>query len=158
MIKNYFWLFGEDQAQKRQVITQADRKQNLVVKECYCPKGHSIISDRTSFGGYGALTLKLRTASQEGVLALSPIIGDRERSFANFEEMPGEVVEICCPVCAEPFPIYNECSCGAHLVAMFTSPTNSFARCIGICQRIGCLHSELLTERDLRLFSGREAL
>lgn len=158
MIRNYFWLFGDDQAQKRQVITQQDRQQNLVVEQCFCPKGHSIISGLATFGGHQGLTLRLRSAEQDGLLALSPIIGDRERSFFEFSGEAGEVVEICCPVCAEPFPVYNECSCGAHLVALFTSPQTSFAQCIGICQRLGCLHSELLTERDLRLFSRREAL
>lgn len=158
MLRNYFWLFGDDQAQKRQVITQQDRQANLVVKECYCPQGHSIISDLSTFGGQPGLTLRLRSSSQDGLLALSPIIGDRERIFFKFTGEVGDVVDICCPVCTEPFPIYNECSCGAHLVALFTSPQTSFAQCIGICQRIGCLHSELLTERDLRLFSRREAL
>jgi hypothetical protein len=135
------------------VITQGDRKDNLVIRECYCAKGHSIISDMAVFSGYPGLTLRLRTATQEGFLSLSPIIGDRERTFVNFVGVPGEVIEISCPTCHEPFPIYNECSCGAHLVALFTSPQTSFAKCIGICQRIGCLHSELLSERDLRLFS-----
>lgn len=149
----FSWLWGGDQTQRRQVITEEDRRENLVIRECYCPKGHSIITDLATFGGYGGLTLKLRTATQQGLLSLSPIIGDRDRSFVDFEEIPGQVIEICCPTCAEPFPIYNECSCGAHLVALFTSPQTSFAKCIGICQRIGCLHSELLSERDLRLFS-----
>jgi len=54
MIRNYFWLFGEDQAQKRRVITQADRKENLVVRECYCPNGHSILTDLAVFGGHQA--------------------------------------------------------------------------------------------------------
>lgn len=153
MIKKFPWLLGGDQAQRRQVITQGDRKENLVIRECYCPRGHSIITDLATFGGYPGLTLKLRTATQEGLLSISPIIGDRDRSFFNFTEVPGEVVEILCPTCDEPFPVYNECSCGAHLVALFTSPQTTFAKCIGICQRIGCLHSELLTERDLRLFS-----
>ncbi len=124
-----------------------------MVKECYCPKGHSIITDLAVFAGHPGLTLRLRTATQEGLLSMSPIIGDRERKFFNFTEVVGEVLEISCPTCAEPFPVYNECSCGAHLVALFTSPQTTFAKCIGICQRIGCLHSELLSERDLRLFS-----
>jgi hypothetical protein len=158
MIRNYYWLFGEDQAQKRQVITQKDRQKNLVVEECYCPQGHSIISERAIFGGHRGLTLRLRSADQDGLLSISPIIGDRDRTFISFTGVVGEVVEICCPVCAEPFPVYNECSCGAHLVAMFTSSQTTFAQCIGICQRLGCLHSELLTERDLHLFSRREAL
>ena len=149
----FAWLRGGDQTQKRQVISQEDQQRKEVITECYCPNGHSILTDAGVYEGYPGLTLLLRTTAQEGILSISPIIGDHARSFLNFERRPGEVVEICCPTCEEPFPIYNECDCGAHLVALFTSPNASFAQCVGICQRIGCLHSELLSERDMRLYS-----
>jgi len=154
----FFWLFGGDQAQKRQVISESDQKANMLVSECYCPNGHSIITDAGVYNGHHGLTLKLRTSTQEGLLSISPIIGDHNRSFMNLNLTPGEIVEICCPTCSEPFPIYNECSCGAYLVALFTSPKAHFSSCVGICQRIGCLHSELLSERDLRLYSRQNCL
>ena len=147
------WLQGGDQAQKRQVIEESDQLTRTVIEECYCPNGHSILTELRMFQGHPALTLKLRNRRGEGTLTISPVIGDRDREFIDFEQVPGEVVDICCPECDEPFPIYNECPCGAHLVALFTSPKAHFSHCIGICQRIGCLHSELLTERDLRLYS-----
>jgi hypothetical protein len=150
------WLLGGDQSQKRQVIQEEDNVQHQVIEECYCPNGHSILTDVRLFQGHPALTLKLRSKTQEGLLAISPVIGDRDREFIDFVQIPGEVIDICCPECAEPFPIYNECPCGAHLVALFTSPSAHFAKCVGICQRIGCLHSELLTERDLRLYSRQD--
>lgn len=152
------WLLGGDQQQKRRVIQEEDQHKLEVIEECYCPNGHSILTDAAIFQGYKALTLRLRTRDQEGILAISPVIGDRDRTFIDFEQMPGQVVEICCPECAEPFPIYNECPCGAHLVALFTSPKAHFAQCVGICQRLGCLHSELITERDLRLYSRQDYL
>ena len=147
------WLQGGDQTQKRQVIQEEDQADRRVIDACFCPNGHSILTDIRTFQGLPALTLKLIGKRGEGVLAISPVIGDCNREFIDFEQVPGEVVEICCPECSMPFPIYNECPCGAHLVALFTSPKTHFAQCIGICQRIGCLHSELLSERDLRLFS-----
>jgi len=146
-------LLGGHQLQKREVITEQDVVKQDVITECYCANGHSILTDAGVFQGHPGLTLKLRSKTAEGILSISPVIGDTNRTFIDFERHPGEVVEICCPTCADPFPVYNACPCGAHLVALFTSPKAQFSKCIGICQRIGCLHSELLSERDLRLYS-----
>lgn len=151
------WLLqGGHQAQKREVISELDKERSEIIKECYCPNGHSILTDAGLFQGHHALTLKLRNNSREGLLVISPIIGDNERTFIDFARVPGEIVEICCPTCDEPFPVYNACPCGAHLVALFTSDKAHFSKCIGICQRIGCLHSELLSERDLRLYNRQD--
>ena len=146
-------LLGGHQTQKREVILDQEHHQNEVVTECYCPNGHSILTDTAHFQGLPGLTLKLRNRASEGLLVISPVLGDRERLFIDFDKTPGEVVDICCPACSEPFPVYNVCPCGAHLVALFTSLKAHFSQCIGICQRLGCLHSELLSERDLRLYS-----
>lgn len=127
--------------------------QPTVVRECYCRHGHSLISDLAVFGDYHGITIKLLNDRQEGTLSLSPVIGDKSRSFFNFERVEGEIIDICCPTCFEPLPIYNVCTCGAYLVALFTSPKAEFSDAIGICQRIGCLHSEIKSNRDLRLYS-----
>ena len=151
-------LLGGHQSQKREVIPEQDPHKCEVITECYCANGHSILTDRAKFQGHLGLTLKLRNKQSEGLLILSPVLGDRDRLFIDFEKSVGEVVDICCPTCSEPFPIYNSCPCGAHLVALFTSPRKHFSQCIGICQRLGCLHSELLSERDLRLYSRQSYL
>lgn len=151
------WLLrGGHQAQQREVITVRDLARNQVITECYCPNGHTILTDTACFQGYPGLTLKLKNKSAEGLLAISPVIGDRDRRFIDFDQQVGEVVDICCPTCAESFPVYNVCPCGAYLVALFTSKKTHFSQCIGICQRLGCLHSELLSERDLRLYNRQD--
>jgi len=124
-----------------------------VVTECYCHNGHSLISDTATFNGFKGLTVILRNERQNGQLALSPIVGDMSRTFFNFERVEGELVEICCPTCLEPLPHYDACTCGAYLAAMFTSPDKNYANCIGICQRIGCLHSKIITNYSLRKYS-----
>lgn len=149
-------LLGGHQAQKREVIQDQEHHCHEVVRECYCPNGHSILTDTAHFQGHPGLTLKLKNRSSEGLLVISPVLGDRDRVFIDFEKTMGEVVEICCPSCSEPFPVYNVCPCGAHLVALFTTLKAHFSQCIGICQRLGCLHSELLSERDLRLYSRQD--
>jgi hypothetical protein len=149
-------LLGGHQAQKREVIQDQEHHRHEVVRECYCPNGHSILTDAAHFQGHPGLTLKLKNRSSEGLLVISPVLGDRDRVFIDFEKTMGEVVEICCPSCSEPFPVYNIGPCGAHLVALFTTLKAHFSQCIGICQRLGCLHSELLSERDLRLYSRQD--
>lgn len=128
-----------------------------LVDPCYCGSGHNLISDKAIFSGQAGITLKLRNASQEGILSLSPIIGDHDRTFFDAEWITDEIVEICCPTCSEPLPVYNECFCGADLVAIFTKDKNDFANCVGICQRIGCAHSEIISNYDLRVNSRRGA-
>lgn len=134
---------------------QMGRPQELfrVVTECYCPNGHGLISDLASFGGFAGITVKLRSDRREGQLSLSPIIGDLSRTFFNFERAEGAIVEICCPTCDEALPLYDQCSCGAYLAAFFTTPKRDFANCIGICQRIGCLHSTIISIDNLRKYS-----
>jgi len=128
-----------------------------LVDSCFCKNGHNLISDQATFSGQPGITLKLRNDSQEGLLSLSPIIGDRDRSFFATEWFEGEIVEICCPTCDEPLPVYNECFCGADLVAIFTKAKNDFANCVGICQRIGCTHAEIISNYDLRVNNRRGA-
>lgn len=149
-------LLGGHQTQKREVIADQYSQKSEVITGCYCPNGHTILTDKATFQGYSGLTLKLRNSTNEGLLVISPVLGDRDRTFIDFDKQAGEIVDICCPTCSEPFPVYNVCPCGAHLIALFTSPEAHFSQCIGICQRLGCLHSELLSERDLRLYSRQD--
>lgn len=126
---------------------------NPVITACYCPQGHNLVGDSVKFGPYFGIDIKLKTGEREGLLSLSPLIGDRRRKFFDFEPVGGEIVDVCCPSCSESLPIYDICTCGAYLVSLFSGPEADFANCIGICQRIGCLHSEIKSNRELRIFS-----
>lgn len=121
-----------------------------LVAGSYCSNGHNLISGAATFAGYDGITLKLKNDHQEGLLALSPIIGDKDRTFFDTKWTQGEIVDICCPTCSEPLPVYNECACGANLIAIFTTTKSDFSDCIGICQRIGCTHSEITSNKALR--------
>jgi len=124
-----------------------------VVAACYCHNGHNLVSGPTRFDGHDGITLRLRNADREGLLSLSPILGDLRREFFGFEPVKGEIAEICCQTCEEALPVYNLCECGANLVSLFLSPAAEFSHCIGICQRVGCLHAEIKSNRELRIFS-----
>ena len=151
-------LLGGQQTQRREDIAEKDPHHSEVMTECYCQNGHSILKDTVLLQGSPGLTLKLRNKLSQGVLVISPFLGDQERTFVNFEKQVGEVVDICCPTCFEPFPQHNVCRCGAHLFALFTSAKTHFPQCLAIWQRPGCLHSKRLSERDLRLDSRQDYL
>ncbi len=140
----------QDSGEEKQPHAQP---QQQVVEHCYCPNGHSILSSEHQYSGYPGLLLKLKATEYAGLLSISPIIGDHARKFHDFAQQRGEIVEICCPVCDKPFPIYNVCHCKSHLIALFTSPKIDYADCIGICQRMGCLYAEIISGRDLRLLN-----
>ena len=142
-------LFPRKPEEKIGCIEEVPQPQ--VVDHCFCPNGHSILSEQHSYSGYPGILLKLKGAEQQGLLSLSAIIGDPARTFHGFKQVSGEIIEICCPICEEPFPVYNQCGCNAHLIALFMSPRNDYSDCIGICQRIGCLNAEIISSRELRL-------
>ncbi|PLX80731.1 MAG: hypothetical protein C0616_07540 [Desulfuromonas sp.] len=134
-------------------VQPENRVETERIGRCFCAHGHDLFSQEATFSGHPGITLKLRNERQEGLLSLSPIIGDKDRAFFGADWAPGEIVEICCHVCSEPLPLYNQCFCGADLVAIFTTAGNDFANCIGICQRIGCTHAEINSNRHLRVDS-----
>jgi len=129
------------------------QEDSRVVTECYCHNGHNLLNDLATFGGYSGISIKLRRGRQDGQLLLSPIIGDLSRTFLDFDRIEGAIVEICCPICDEPLPLYDQCECDAFLATLFTTPREDFANCIGICQRIGCLHSKIISIDHLRKLS-----
>ncbi len=135
------------------VSTDEEKVRDRLVSECYCHNGHNLLTEVATFDGLPGLTIRLIAGTRQGLLSLSPIIGDKNRSFFDFERVEGEVVDLCCPTCAEPFPVYNACPCGADLVTLFTTPKADYANIIGICRRIGCLHAEIISGRDMRLYS-----
>jgi hypothetical protein len=124
-----------------------------VVTAAYCANGHSLINDLATFNGFNGITVTLRDEHNTGQLSLSPIIGDLSRTFFNFKGVKGDLIDICCPTCNESLPIYDQCVCGAYLVALFTKPKKDFANCIAICPRIGCLHSKIISNYNLRKYS-----
>jgi hypothetical protein len=116
----------------------------LVVKEVYCPQGHNLVSGRAVFGKYPGILLKVKKGNAAGFVALSPIYGEKCRISIDVDLKSGEICDLFCPECGIKLPIHSQCSCGAHLVALFLSPEQDFSDCIGICNRVDCTNSKIL--------------
>jgi hypothetical protein len=124
--------------------------QMVVIKACFCPRGHNLINERAQFSDFGGILLRVRGEEmREGLVALSPIFGDKNRISLGIELIKGMVMTLLCPECGIPIPVYDECSCGADVLALFTRPVPDYGNCVGICNRVGCYNAELKNGNEL---------
>lgn len=135
-----------------------EKKQVLVVKECYCPNGHNLVSKRADFDGHAGIILKAKRNGEEGLIALSPIFGQKSRVSLDIDLVSGETLELCCPECGVSFPVFSNCSCGGNFVSLFTHEEKDFANCIGVCNRVDCPHAVIQSEGKMLSMSLIENL
>ncbi|HOW31363.1 MAG TPA: hypothetical protein PLP88_07340 [Bacteroidales bacterium] len=130
----------------------------IVIKECYCQHGHSLVSNRIKFGQYNGLALAVRKGSAQGIVALSPVYGEKFRVSIDVNLEEGELLTLLCPECGEQLQSYGPCSCGGELKVMFTRPVADFNYCVGICNRVGCPHAEIKNEGQLMTLTLYDSL
>jgi hypothetical protein len=121
----------------------------LIVRELFCPTGHSLIGDRAVFNGYSGILLGVSLNESKGLVALSPICGDKTRISLDIDLPDDRIVNLFCPTCGIDLPRYATCGCGADLTALFLTRKASFADCIGVCNRIGCINARFVTNGEL---------
>jgi hypothetical protein len=121
----------------------------LIIRELYCPSGHTMIAKRAVFNGYAGIILGVRLHENKGVVALSPILGDKTRISIDIDLPNDCIVMLFCPTCGNDLPRYATCSCGADLTALFLTREASYADCIGVCNRVGCINARFITSGEL---------
>jgi hypothetical protein len=121
----------------------------LVVCEVFCPAGHSLISERAVFNGYPGILLGVGLDENKGLVALSPIYGDKTRISVDIDLPVDRIVSLFCPTCGIDLPRYATCGCGSDLTALFLTRYASFNDCIGVCNRIGCINARFVTNGEL---------
>ena len=125
------------------------RRKVLLVKECFCQNGHNLASTRAKFNNQNGILLKVRQGRKKGLIALSPIYGEKIRVSVDIDLVKDSVLEISCPECNAVLPVYSHCSCGADLIALFTDKKAEFANCVGVCNRVDCPNAEIISGSDL---------
>ncbi len=121
----------------------------IVAKELYCQNGHSLISNRAMFNGHPGVLLKVKTDHNFGLIALSPVYGEKNRIFLDINLESGKILKILCPTCGIELPVYSQCSCGADLISLFMDREFHFNKCIGICNRVDCHHAQIINSGEL---------
>jgi hypothetical protein len=130
----------------------------LMIRELFCPVGHSLISERAIFNGYPGILLGVEFNESKGLVALSPICGDKTRVSLDIDLPADCIVNLFCPTCGIDLPRYATCGCEADLTALFLTRHASFADCIGVCNRIGCINARFVTNGELISETMLEAL
>jgi hypothetical protein len=123
--------------------------EDMIIKQCYCPNGHDLINPKVNVRGYKGIMIKIKKGKDEGFVALSPICGDKSKYTIDIEVSEGEIIDLLCPECNVPLPVYAPCDCGGDMITLFCDKHGNFCNCIGICNRVGCSHAEIKKGSDL---------
>ena len=133
----------------KQVSAVLRQEKIIVVDQCFCPNGHSLISDRAIFSGFKGIVFKVKRGSEAGIIAVSPVYGCRSRVALDLDLNEGTVWEFHCPDCDVALPIYKDCECGGKVTVFFTTDKAEFSHSIGICNRVGCHNSDIHYGQEL---------
>ena len=125
----------------------------LVLTECYCKNGHNLVNRRVKFNDFDGIIIKLKKDGKDGLVAMSPIYGDKSRISIDLDLIERETYDFHCPECDAELPEFSPCSCGAELKALFNTREAVFANCTGVCNRVGCEHAVIHSDGELLTIS-----
>jgi hypothetical protein len=55
-------------------IKAAGKMENLlVIKQCFCPNGHNLVSEQAVFDTFNGIIVKVKKSGVEGLVALNPV-------------------------------------------------------------------------------------
>jgi len=97
----------------------------LIARELFCPNGHNLISSRAVFNGFPGILLGVELEEKKGLVALSPICGDKTRVALDMDLSEDRIATLSCTTCGVALPVYATCACGADLVALFLTGINA---------------------------------
>lgn len=129
--------------------SEKDFNKIIVIKECFCNNGHDLVSKRLNFNEFNGIYLKVKHQGKTGFVGLSPVFGDKSRIFVDIDVKKDDILELFCPYCDVPLPVYSQCNCGSNILALYTTKKIEFSDCIGICNRVDCINAEIIRENQL---------
>ena len=143
-------------AEKAGVVVE---KEELHVTHAFCPEGHALITEKSrKFHGQPGIKLWVKGKRREQVVTLSPFQGDITKDYV-WEFETGEVLDVRCPECRTPLPVFAPCGCNpdSGWIIMFLDQNHDYNSAIGVCNAWGCprsytrLSGEILSEYRLSM-------
>jgi len=120
--------------------------EKYIIKEAFCPNGHSLISD-TRINGFGGIHLIFTDLNdlKEVEIIISPVIGERKVMVQKGDVFKdGEIIKALCPICRTELEILFDCECGAHVYVFYLDSLLDHNYGQSFCSRIGCSKSSRL--------------
>ncbi|MBN1250852.1 MAG: hypothetical protein JXR51_07045 [Bacteroidales bacterium] len=135
----------------KEIKSECESEEILVVKECYCQNGHQLINKRVCFNDLPGILLKVKKLNyKEGFIALSPVYNHKHRISIDIDLIKGESLQLYCPECSIELPIYSNCTCcDGKLIAVFLDKTANFNNCITIGNTVGCKNSSIIANKEI---------
>lgn len=126
-------------------------KEKVIITECYCPNGHSLMDENSQFCENPGIKIKVkRNGVDEGFLILSPEFGDYSKMTVDITLKEGDLLEMFCPECGKKLPVYSSCYvCHNHMLTLFTTQDVSYSHCVGVCQKVGCHNSKMVESKRM---------
>jgi len=136
-------------------IKAAGKMENLlVIKQCFCPNGHNLVSEQAVFDTFNGIMVKVKRSGAEGLVALNPVYGLKHRVTIGIKLVKDELLEVLCPECGVAMPVYSACSCGGSLVALFLEPDADFTNSVLICNRVDCHNAQIRLHNEMVHYDG----
>ena len=122
-----------------------------IIGECFCPNGHSLVDDHVRFNEMPGIKIKVvKNKQEEGFLVLSPVYGDFSKVTIGIKLACDDMLEMFCPECDVPLSVYANCLvCDSQMFTLFTTKEASFSDCVGVCQKVGCHNSRMISGRRM---------
>ncbi len=126
-----------------------DTSHPYIIKECYCPNGHSLINEDIMFNNSKGIMVEVSRFNENGKLALSPVYGCKNKITLDISLKMDELYDIKCPTCHVLLPAFNDCHCGGKIVSLFMDKKAEFNNFVGVCNRIGCKEAKIRLDEEL---------
>ncbi len=140
--KQGFMIIPDPLAQKaKKEIAQALEEKLVKVTQAFCPHGHNLITNTSSFTGHNGLEIRYERANGEGgTLFVSPILGDKTVVFVGSRPNNGERIKFLCPHCGIEIPVLSKCDkCHeGEMRILSLDPKFDQTNGIAICDLVGC--------------------
>lgn len=127
---------------------------NEILKECYCPKGHSLFVNNIKFNNLLAPSLIIKKKKLTATLILNPVCGEKSRVTLGNQVYIDEIWSFHCPECEVELPNYAPCVCGGDLKILFCTPQTDYYHFTGICNRAGCTNAVIKKGDELYTCRG----
>lgn len=117
----------------------------VVIEECRCPKGHSLMSQGVSMHNEPAIAFKVKGGGASGVMYLDPFWGLHEKLFDFMFQSCNKppVIQAFCPVCGVSLMKKKACAvnaCCAEETIVFQLPGGN---AVDVCAQWGCPDHDL---------------
>ena len=135
------------------VLVRDENGVTIIVTQAFGPRGDSVMGiGGVTFDGYPAITVRVRTATADGLVHLSPFHGD-PRKQTDLDIAAGAVCELLCPVSGEPLTevdTVDDPSCPqARYYAIFLTPRLSHGDMVVLSSVWDHYHSRVIDEFEL---------